>query len=301
MSAAIRILRAGPLTTLQDSGRPGWLAAGVGASGPMDRGAFERAGAWLGAAGRTGIEFTMAGLEIEVEGGVVSIAGDGGRFSAEVNGEAHTWPLQVQLQPGDRLEVRPGPAGNYGYLRFDREMELRPVLGSRSTNTVVGLGGISGRALLAGDRLPLGPQLVAMERQEPVATAPETGPIRVIWGLHADRFSTKMRNRFVTEAFRVSPRLDRMGARLEDPAGVFGGLALLGLVSDAIVPGDIQILGDGTPVVLLRDHQPTGGYPRIATIVSADFDRLAQLRPGSEVRFQPVTVTAAHALLGARP
>lgn len=301
MSAALRIVRAGPLTTLQDAGRGGWLAIGVGASGPMDRAAFARAELWLGAAAATGIEFTMAGLSLEVEDGPVSLAVDGGQFAAEVNGVARPWPFRALLKPGDRLDIRPGPEGSYGYLRFDREIELPTVLGSRATNTVVGLGGLEGRALLAGDRLLLGTRLSRRAGPHPGPTTTETGPIRVVWGLHADRFSSEMRNQFVTEPFRVSQRIDRMGARLEDTAGVFRGLALLQLVSDAIVPGDIQILGDGTPVVLLRDHQPTGGYPRIATIATADIDRFAQLRPGSDVRFQPVTVAAAHALLGARP
>jgi len=301
MSAVLRIVRAGPLTTLQDAGRPGWLASGVSASGPMDRAAFERAAVWLGAAGAAGIEFTTAGLCVEIETGPVSVATDGGDFVAEVNGAKRTWPLRALLKPGDRLDVRPGTEGNYGYLRLDREIDVPLALGSRATNTVVGLGGLAGRALIPGDRLQLGPRLSRRAGPHPCAAPVETGPIRVIWGLHAERFSPEMRNRFVTEAFRISPRIDRMGARFADPAGVFEGLALLGLVSDAIVPGDIQILGDGTPVVLLRDHQPTGGYPRIATIVTADLDRFTQLRPGSEVRFQPVTVAAAHALLGARP
>jgi len=84
-----------------------------------------------------------------------------------------------------------------------------------------------------------------------------------------------------------------MGVRLADPDGVFRAQRRLSLVSDAIVPGDIQILGDGTPIVLMRDHQPTGGYPRIATVVSADLDRFAQLRPGAEIRFRPVTLEHA--------
>jgi len=91
----------------------------------------------------------------------------------------------------------------------------------------------------------------------------------------------------------VSQNLDRMGVRLTDTAGIFRTRPRLMLVSDAIVPGDIQILGDGTPTVLMRDHQPTGGYPRIATIVSADLDRFAQIRPGTEVRFQPVSLEHA--------
>jgi len=119
------------------------------------------------------------------------------------------------------------------------------------------------------------------------------GPIRVVWGVHADVFPAETRERFASQTFQVSPQLDRMGVRLRDGAGVFADAKVLSLVSDAVVPGDIQILGDGTPIVLMRDHQPTGGYPRIATVISADFDRFAQLRPGSEVRFQPVTL--AHA------
>jgi allophanate hydrolase subunit 2 len=122
-------------------------------------------------------------------------------------------------------------------------------------------------------------------------------PIRVVWGLHAEVFDSATRQRFVSEPFVVSTQLDRMGVRLADRGGVFGGSRILSLVSDAVVPGDVQILGDGTPIVLMRDHQPTGGYPRIATIVSADLDRLAQVRPGSEVRFTPVTVARAQELL----
>jgi len=119
------------------------------------------------------------------------------------------------------------------------------------------------------------------------------GPIRVLWGLHADQFDTGVQAAFARSAFRVSSNLDRMGVRLLDPARVFHAQRRLTLVSDAIVPGDIQILGDGTPTVLMRDHQPTGGYARIATIVTADLDRFAQLRPGSEVRFRPVTLEHA--------
>ena len=119
----------------------------------------------------------------------------------------------------------------------------------------------------------------------------------MIWGLHADLFDAAVRTRFVDAAFAVSTRIDRMGARLIDPGGVFSGKTPLSLVSDAIVAGDIQILGDGTPIVLLRDHQPTGGYPRLATVISADLDRFVQLRPGAEVRFEPVTLAHAHAIL----
>lgn len=289
----IRICRAGPLCTLQDEGRFGMLAHGVTASGPMDRGAFRAAGALLEVAGITAIEFTPAGLALETDE-ALSVAFAGGAFRVSVNGEPQGWPGLAVLQAGDRLDVTPGPAGNYGYLRFEREIDIPLAMGSRATNLTVGLGGLEGRALRAGDVLRFG------ERGSPVtapASAAEDGPIRVTWGLHADLFPAAIREAFVTRPFIVSTKLDRMGARLEDREAVFAGTRNLTLVSDAIVAGDIQILGDGTPIVLLRDHQPTGGYPRIATVISADLDRFVQLRPGTAVTFQPVTVARAQGML----
>lgn len=289
--SGIRITKVGPLTTLQDAGRPGLLAAGVSASGPMDRGGFERARLWLGGAGSTGIEFT-AGLSFELEGGSLAMAGDGGAFALTVNGKAVPWPARVVLKAGDAVEIRPGAWGNWGYLRFGREIDVALVLGSRSTNSIAGLG----LTLSAGDRLSFGEEAPRGGSPHPRPFAPGEGPIRVIWGLHADSFDHLTRSRFVDEPFRVSARMDRMGTRLDDRGGVFRDQRVLSLVSDAIVPGDIQILGDGTPIVLMRDHQPTGGYPRIATVVSADLDRFAQLRPGTEVRFMPVALKHAMGL-----
>ena len=287
----LRIIGAGPLATLQDAGRPGLLAHGVSASGPMDRAAFERAAGWLGGAGSAGIEFT-SGMAFEVEAGPLAMAADGGAFALAVNGKALAWPARVLLNAGDVVEIRPGAWGNWGYLRFGREIEEAPVLGSRSTNSIAGLG----RRLAAGDRILFGNEVAKRQAPHPRPAERIEGPIRVVWGLHADLFEQRMRQRFVEAPFTVSPRMDRMGVRLHDRSGVFGGMQLLSLVSDAIVPGDMQILGDGTPIVLMRDHQPTGGYPRIATLVSADFDRFAQLRPGTEVRFEPVTLKHAQEL-----
>lgn len=292
---SIRIVRAGPLVTLQDGGRPGLLRHGISASGPMDRAAFERAGGWLGAAGATGIEFTMAGLSFAV-GGNVSMACDGGVFELSIDDVAQSWPTRAVLKADAVVDIRPGPAGNYGYLRFDREIDVPLVMGSRSTSSIAGIGGYGGRALMAGDLLSLGDPSPRRPSQHPRPTPVTDGPIRIVWGIHADRFSAVTRQRFVTESFVVSPQLDRMGVRLGDRGGVFADAKILSLVSDAVVPGDIQILGDGTPIVLMRDHQPTGGYPRIATVASADFDRFAQLRPGAEVRFEPVTVAHAEGL-----
>ena len=295
MSLAIRISRAAPLVTLQDAGRFGYLQHGVSASGPMDQGAYGRAGDRLGKAGAA-IEFTRAGLAFEVEGGGVRAAFDGGAFALTQNGKPQPWPVALELESGDRVDIAPGDRGLYGYVRFDHELAVEPLMGSRATNLVAGLGGFEGRALRAGDRLPL----QAIEGEAPPVAVhdvlPVDGPIRFVWGLHADLFKPATRQNFMTAKFAVSRKLDRMGVRLDDSQRVFGEAQILSLVSDAIVPGDIQILGDGTPIVLMRDHQPTGGYPRIGTVISADFDRFAQLRVGSEVSFVPVTTQKAHGL-----
>ena len=169
-------------------------------------------------------------------------------------------------------------------------------MGSRATSSIAGIGGFAGRPLQVGDVVPLGATLPRGRDQHPTQAMIEDGPIRVVWGIQADRFDNAIRQRFVTSDFVVSPQLDRMGERLLDPQRVFAEAKILSLVSDAVVPGDIQILGDGTPIVLMRDHQPTGGYPRIATVVSADLDRFAQLRPGTLIGFEPVTVAHAEGL-----
>ena len=291
MSAILRIDKAGPMTTIQDRGRFGMLSHGISASGPMDSGAFLQAG--QGGAGA--IELTRAQFELSVTSGVCRIGYAGGLFNIELTGEPYPWPGTMTLQAGDRVSIAPGAWGNYGYLRFSKDIALPPVLGSISTSTRARLGGLDGRALRAGDVLQLAP--TASDTARPISLDKAEGPIRFCWGLHAELFSASIRERFQKETFIVSTSMDRMGVRLEDSHRVFDSANNLSLVSDAVVPGDIQILGDGTPIVLMRDHQPTGGYPRIATIVSADLDRFAQMRPGSAIAFRSVSVEHAHRLL----
>ncbi|WIY54265.1 biotin-dependent carboxyltransferase family protein [Devosia sp. YIM 151766] len=295
MSALIRIKRAGPLTTIQDEGRHGMLAHGVSASGPMDRAAYRRAGLLAGATHRAGVEFTQAGLDLVLAEGELRIGWDGGAFVVRINGREASWPGSALLAAGDRLSVTPGASGNYGYLRFGGALDLDPVLGSHATNMRARLGGLDGRALVAGDELAFsGVGTLPEEVRRPDA---EDGPIRFIRGLHWSWFSPKVQEDFVKGGFRITPIMDRMGVRLADEGRVFGGESILSLVSDPVQPGDIQILGDGTPIVLMRDHQPTGGYPRIGTVIGADLDRFAQMRPGEVVAFAPMSVERAHRML----
>lgn len=300
MSGSITITRAGPLATVQDYGRPGTLVHGISASGPMDRAAFVRGTALAETSATSGIEITQAGLAFTYAGPDMATAFTGGVFALSIDGEKADWEAVHALHDGAKVDIKPGAAGNYGYVRFAAEIGVPLVMGSRSTNLIVGVGGYEGRSLAAGDTI----ELVGVEPNSAplLTTVPHTPsqPIRFVWGIHADNFDPLIRNAFVEAQFRVSTRLDRMGVRLEDTTSVFARTQILSLVSDAIVPGDIQILGDGTPIVLMRDHQPTGGYPRIGTVVTADIDRFAQLRPGAEVRFAPVTVAHADALRSGR-
>ncbi|HWV21282.1 MAG TPA: biotin-dependent carboxyltransferase family protein, partial [Devosia sp.] len=242
-----------------------------------------------------GIEFSMLGLDLAVAEGTVAVGWDGGLFEVSLNGQKLEWPGGARLGPGDRLSISAGTGGNYGYLRFGGELDVPMVMGSRATSLRARIGGLDGRALLAGDRLR-----VIGDGEAPAAVGAREqtdAPIRFVWGLHAEVFEAELREKFVTGAFRISSMMDRMGVRLRDEAKVFAEARILSLVSDPVVVGDIQILGDGTPIVLGRDHQPTGGYPRIGTIISADLDRFFQLRPNAELVFAPVGTDHAQALL----
>lgn len=296
MSGRIRITRVGPLTTIQDQGRAGMLRHGVSASGPMDEMGWSIAGEPEGSAS-SGVEFTTTGLDFVVESGTLQAGFAGGTFLLSVNNVAQPWPGAIALKTGDSVSVKPGASGNYGYVRFGGDIDVPLMLGSRATNTVVGLGGLAGRALRVGDVLDV-MNLSASAGQTPKPLVSfSNNEIRVVWGIHADLFSSAARTQFLSCEFEVSTQLDRMAVRLIDHGSVFKDETLLSLVSDCVVAGDVQVLGDGTPIVLMRDHQPTGGYPRIATVISADINRFAQMRPGTKFRFRSVSLAQAQALL----
>jgi biotin-dependent carboxylase-like uncharacterized protein len=295
MAGVIQIERVGPLTTVQDAGRFGQLVHGISASGPMDAAAFRRAGLLAGSHDGAGIEFSMLGLSLVVGEGEIPVGWDGGMFDVRLNGARQNWPGGAVLNAGDRLDISAGVGGNFGYLRFGGGIEVPAVLGSQSTSLRARIGGLGGRALAIGDELGISDG--ALEPQVPAVVSGEEGPIRFIWGLHAEVFEPGLREKFVASRFRISSMMDRMGVRLRDEAGVFADARILSLVSDPVVVGDIQILGDGTPIVLGRDHQPTGGYPRIGTIASVDLDRFFQLRPNTEIAFSPIGLDHAQALL----
>ena len=279
--------QAGPLTTVQDAGRRGHLRHGVTWSGPIDRAAFAAAHRALGNPHDSpAIELSHGGITLRCLEGEVSFALAGGDFTARIDGaDAGGWTTGV-LRAGQRLQVRDGAAGNWAVLAFAGALDCPRWLGSAATLALVGLGG--GR-ISAGDRLVIdgGAPVPAQPLPRPPST---TGPIRVVMGPQAAYFEAVAQAALVTQEFHIAPAFDRMGMVLAGPALVPLSVTML---SAPLLRGAIQVNGAGTATILLADHQTTAGYPRLATVISADLDRAAQLRPGHALRFAAVSVADA--------
>jgi biotin-dependent carboxylase-like uncharacterized protein len=183
----------------------------------------------------------------------------------------------------------------WGYLAIAGGIALPGQLGSLSTHVRSGLGGLRGRAIRPGDVLPLAAgQAPAGQENALAAAEPSPGPLRVVLGPQDDYFTAEAIEAFLGCEFTVSLRFDRLGYRLAGP--VLNHAKGFNIVSDGVVPGCVQVPGDGQPIVLMRDCQPPGGYPKIATVITADLGRLAQSRPGTAVRFRQVGIAEAQLL-----
>ena len=284
----LMVEQAGPLTTLQDEGRRGHLRHGVTWSGPIDRGAFAAVQAALGnPAGSPAVELSHGGITLRCMEGEVSFALAGGDFAARVDGAASAgWTTGV-LRVGQRLQIRDGGTSNWAVLGFVGAIACPYWLGSAATMSLVGLGG--GR-LVAGDRLVIEEARCAGEVRPLPPPSVARGPIRVVMGPQADFFSAGAQAMLLDQEFSIAPTFDRMGIVLAGPALVPTAVTML---SAPLLRGAVQVNGAGTATILLADHQTTGGYPRIATVIGADLDRVAQRRPGTALRFAAVSVDAA--------
>ena len=294
-AAELEVLEPGLLASVQDLGRPGLLRAGITAGGALDPRALHVGAALLGQEpGLAALEMTLGGGRFRAVGRPVRVALTGARCPATVDGRPVDWLCAFSLRAGEELAVGRPADGVYAYLHLGGGIAVPKVLHARATHLRAGFGGLEGRAVRAGDRLPAGAAArgdaedtcLEGEAEPPLAT------VRVLWGVHAEEFDAADRARFVETTFRVSSKRDRMGVRL-DGADPFRPSRGLTLISDAVVLGDVQVPGDGAPVVLLADRQPTGGYPRLATVISADLAAFAQLPTGAMLRFHPVAPEAA--------
>ena len=310
----LRIAKPGLLTTVQDRGRHGLQHLGVVTSGAMDRVALELANALVGnRSGEAALEITLLGPQIEFEVDAL-VALCGAEFDASIGGAAFPLDRPVLVKAGSTLAIRRAARGTRACLAVAGGIAVEPLLGSRSTCLPARFGGFGGRALRAGDVVPLAPYAaqLAAERYErltaravrrgglatvrwsaPALTLPEREPVvlHAIEGRHHGDFDAGSQRAFFGSAWRISPDSDRMGFRLTGPklARPQGGEIL----SEPTCLGTVQVPANGAPIVLMVDHQTTGGYPKIAEMASAEVPRLAQLAPGGTVRFAHCSLAEA--------
>lgn len=290
MTARLDILQAGPHVTFQDAGRPGLMRFGVPASGAMDRKALVIANTALGnPPGATGVEVSFGGLSLLCQDGPVGVAIAGGGFIATRNDTRLGSWTTLTLRPQDRLVIRPGPWGSWCCVAFAGSVQSPTWLKSASTHAASGLGG--GR-LLAGQQITVTDTHPTDERAIPCPVwARPRHRINVTLGPQDALFTPEVIEAFLSSPFRLTGAFDRMGMRLSGPPLV--PEAALGIPSQPVTRGAVQVAGDGVATVLLADHQTTGGYPKIATILDDDTDALAQLRPGEHLVFTAITPARA--------
>jgi len=320
------VLDPGLLTTVQDFGRPGWRAFGVSGGGAADRDAMRIANALAGNAPDAAVlELTLRGGAYRAERDVL-IALYGADFEIFADGRPIPCGRPVRLSAGTVLSFGRPRRGCRAYLAVAGGFHVPPVLGSRSTDLRAGIGGLGGRPLRKGDRLPGGdpaPAALRLMKELEDAAASAEGPpehrsragafvahevwfwdgrpveLRFLPGRSWEQFPEEARRAFAETEYAVSPNSDRMGIRLEDgPAIKRNDTAET--VSHGVVTGAVQVPAGGGPIVLGRDCQPTGGYPILAHVIRADWWKLAQLRPGDRVVFRPTDEAEALRALALR-
>jgi antagonist of KipI len=293
----IRVLSPGPLATVQDQGRFGLSRFGISVSGAADAHALTLGNMLVGnPANAAAIEVTFGGAEFQFATDAL-IGITGGDLAPAINQVQVEANQTLAVIAGDRLTFGSARSGLRAYLCVAGGVDVPLSLGSRSTHLAAGIGGLAGRALRAGDELPIGSadRLVHAGRRAPASLVPKYGndiTVHVIAGPQVDHFTSKGMETFYSSAYTVTEKSDRQGVRLDGPA-IEAVAGRYDIVSDAVVTGAIQVPGDARPIVLLADRQTTGGYPKIGVVATADIPLLAQAAPGTAVRFARTTVEEA--------
>jgi biotin-dependent carboxylase-like uncharacterized protein len=291
------------MTTLQDFGRTGYQRLGIPVSGALDAVSLRAANLLVGNPQGTGaLEIAYQGPTLAIDAESVRVAFAGGSAPVDVASEQDASsaqrvpPLQsTRLRKGQILRIGSLSGSAVGYLAVEGGFDIAPALGSQSTFARAGLGGQHGRTLRQGDLLPLNHER-AEDRQEcmlPSLDLAAPQRFRVVLGPQDDYFTDEGKRTLLDSVYTVTPASDRMGMRLAGPP--LEHAKGFNIVSDGIAPGSIQVPGNGLPIVLLADRQTTGGYPKIATVISADMPALGRLTPGAKVTFAAVDIAAAEA------
>jgi biotin-dependent carboxylase-like uncharacterized protein len=281
----LTVLAAGPLTTVQDLGRTGFAAIGVPRSGAADAASAGLANRLVGNDPAAAVlEGTAGGLRVRAERTVL-VAVTGAPAPVTVDGRAAPFDAPLTLAPGAVLALGVPPVGLRTYLAVRGGIDVPPVLGSRSTDTLSGLGPAP---LAPGDRLPVG----VLHGEEPFVDVapvrpPSSGPVlRVLPGPRREWLDPEAWTALTTQEWTVTADSNRVGLRLAGPQ--LTRARQDELPSEGLVPGALQVPPDGAPVLFLADHPVTGGYPVLAVVTTADLPAAAQLRPGDSLSFRPL-------------
>jgi antagonist of KipI len=305
---ALLVIKPGMLTSVQDRGRWGFQSRGVPVAGPMDPFSHRLANAVAGnPADSATLEVTLLGPELEFDDErIVAVAG--GEFDVVLDGRSIDMRIPVVARRGSRLRIGSRRRGARAYIAVSCGIDTPLVLGSRATHILSAMGGLDGRALRTGDRLPLGALMsparapaVEGDRTIRASAVPEPGQpvaIRVLPGPQVDRFAANALDVLQSAPYIVGDQSNRMGYRLEGPrlTHVHGA----DIISDATPLGVLQVPASGQPILLMADRQTTGGYPKIATVITADIGAAGQLGPGDSIRFVVCSAREAVAALIAR-
>jgi biotin-dependent carboxylase-like uncharacterized protein len=299
----LHVLRPGLLTTVQDRGRWGYQAYGVPVAGAMDEVSHRLANALVGnGPDAATLEVTIVGPELEFED-QRAVAVAGARFELTVDGRSAPLDERVLVGRGSQLRFGRRTSGTRAYLAVEGGIDLPAVLGSRSTHVASRLGGLDGRPLARGDRLPLGGRTSRHSGRNPAPRPIEAllvgGPsIRILIGPNQESFTRDAVDVLRSSPYVVGVNSDRMGYRLEGPS--LAPLRAGDIISEATPLGTLQVPPSGQPILLMADRHTAGGYPKIATVISADVHRAGQLGPGDQVSFEVCSPREAIAALRAQ-
>jgi len=291
-----QVLKPGFFTTVQDLGRYGYLKYGVPISGAMDSFSMVAANLLVGNSRNAAcLEITLIGPELQALADT-QIAITGGRIYVEINGEEAPMWQTLTVHKGDVVSLGKVESGCRCYLSIRGGINTPMILGSRSTYVRGRFGGIEGRQLKAGDIIEgFSIPLLDAGFRMPESLVPHftnNFKVHVVLGPQADMFTESGIETFLSNPYKVTIESDRMGYRLEGPTIEHKGRA--DIVSDALLPGAIQIPRNGKPIVIMRDAQTTGGYPKIASAITPDLDKLGQAKPNDTIKFMEITLEEAH-------
>ena len=283
----------GPASSVQDGGRHGAQRYGLTPSGAMDALALVAANCLVGnPIFAAAIEIGPFGAAFTAREGAVRVALSGAPRNADIAGRAVAFDTSMTLADGETLTLGFARGGSFSYLAIEGAIAGEPMFGSLAVNARAGLGSPYPRPLQAGDELQTQAASGVAEQRIDLPAA-STGPIRVVMGPQDDEFGDAAKKLFFDSEWKISATSDRMGYRLEGP--VIKHLHGHNIVSDGTVDGSIQVPGNGAPIVLMPDRGTSGGYPKIATVISADLGRFAQTPAGTGFRFTAVSMAKAQA------